>query len=75
MRGRIIKYQPRNGKPTFGYSFLAGREEKAGSRSRGQARLCQEAEAQEALPKAIEEFENTPANQRAMPTFAEFFRR
>ena len=35
MRGRIIKYQPRNGKPTFGYSFLAGREEKSGKPIQG----------------------------------------
>jgi hypothetical protein len=32
MRGSIIKYQPKNGKPTFGYSFVDGRDEKSGKR-------------------------------------------
>ena len=27
MRGTIIKYEPKIGRPTFGYSFVAGRDE------------------------------------------------
>ena len=27
MKGTTIKYTPKRGKPTFGYSFFAGRDE------------------------------------------------
>jgi len=54
-RGR--KYQPASGKPTFAYSFVAGRDETAsGFRSPG-AVSPKKGDAEDALRKAIEEYQ------------------
>ena len=75
MRGTILRYKPRRGKRTFGYSFDAGGDENGKRIRRVKRGFRTEAEAQEALRRAIEEHERTPAAARTVPTFAEFFER
>jgi integrase len=78
MTGTISKRPLKNGEPRWAYSFFAGWIEKDGKRSRDQrtkSGFRTKREAQEALRKAIEERERTPAAQREIPTFAEFFER
>jgi integrase len=77
LKGTTIKYQPAKGKPTFGYSFFAGRDE-AGKRVQKVKRgFSTKAEAEEALRLAIADHQKmpVPTEDRAMPTFAEFFER
>jgi integrase len=75
MRGTIVKYAPKQGKPTFGYYFVAGRDE-MGKRIQVKKRgFAKKADAEKALQKAIEEYERKPVAKQAMPTFSEFFAR
>jgi hypothetical protein len=75
VRGTIRKYQPKSGKPTFAYSFVAGRDE-SGKRVQITRRgFARKADAQAALRAAIDEYQKAPATERAMPTFSEFFAR
>jgi integrase len=75
MRGTIIEHQPKKGKKTFGYSLFLGRDENGKQLRQVKRGFKREKDAQDALRKAIEEFQRTPAVERAMPTFAEFFGR
>ena len=72
MTGTIIRYRPKRGKPTFGYSVDLGRKPD-GKRNRVVKRgFSKESEAQDALRKAIEEHERKPAAERTAPTFGTF---
>jgi integrase len=73
MKGTTIKYKPKRGKPTFGYSFFTGRDANGKRIQRLKRGFATKAQAEEALRKAIEEHERTPAAERVMPTFAEHF--
>ena len=75
MRGTIVKYEPKTGRPTFGFYFVAGRD---GNGKRIQIKkrgFEKKAEAEDALRQAIEEHEKQPAAKKAISTFAEFFAR
>jgi integrase len=75
MKGTTIKYTPKRGRPTFGYTFFAGRDE-TGKRIQPLKRgFATRAEAEAALRAAIEAHRKTPAPERSMPTFAQFFER
>jgi integrase len=75
MRGTTIKYQPKRGKPTFGFTFFAGRDESGKRIQKLKRGFVTKAEAEEALRRAIEAHQNKPAAERKMPTFGEFFER
>jgi hypothetical protein len=75
MRGTIVKYEPKTGRPTFGFYFVAGRDEN-GKRIQVKKRgFEKKTDAEKALQKAIAEYESKPAAKQKMPTFAEFFAR
>jgi integrase len=75
VRGTIIKYKPKRGKPTFGYSFFVGRGENGKRIQKLKRGFVTKAEADEACQRAIAEHQKAPAPERTMPTFAEFFER
>jgi integrase len=75
MKGTIIEHQPKRGRKTFGYSLFLGRDENGKQLRQLKRGFKRERDAQDALRKAIEEFERTPAIERKMPTFAEFVER
>jgi integrase len=75
LKGTTIKYQPKKGKPTFGYSFFAGRKENGSRDQRVKRGFATQKLAEDALREAIAEHQKTPAVERTMPTFAEFFAR
>jgi integrase len=75
MKGTTIRYTPKRGKPTFGYSFFAGRDNNGNRIQRVKRGFATKAEAEEALRKAIEEHKGTPVTLRTIPTFAEHFER
>jgi integrase len=75
MKGTTIKYTPKRGRPTFGYTFFAGRDETGKRRQILRRGFATRAEAEPALRAAIEAHRKTPAPARTMPTFAEFFDR
>ena len=75
MRGSIVKYVPNKGKASFGYYFLAGRDEN-GKRIQVKKRgFEKKTDAEKALQKAIEDYERKPVAKQKMPTFADFFAR
>jgi integrase len=75
MRGTIISRTGKDGKKQWGYSFFAGRDE-AGKRIQKLKRgFAKKGDAEDALRTAIEEHQKTPASERTIPTFAEFFER
>jgi integrase len=75
MRGTIVKYEPKTGRPTFGFYFVAGRDEN-GKRIQIKKRgFEKKTDAEKALQKAIAEYESKPAAKQKVPTFAEFFAR
>jgi hypothetical protein len=75
MRGTIVKYEPKAGRPSFGFYFVAGRDEN-GKRIQIKKRgFAKKTDAEKALKKAIEEYEKKPARERVNLTFAEFFER
>lgn len=75
MRGTIIEHQPKKGKKTFGYSLFVGRDDSGKQLRQVKRGFIKKSEAEDALRKAIEEHQQTPAPERTMPTFAEFFER
>jgi integrase len=75
MKGTTIKYTPKRGKPTFGYTFFAGRDENGKRIQKVKRGFATKAEAEAALRQAIVDHQKTPAAERTMPTFAEFFER
>jgi integrase len=75
VKGTTIKYTPKRGKPTFGYSFFAGRGENGKRIQRLKRGFATRAEAEEALRRAIADHQKIPTPERTMPTFAEFFER
>jgi integrase len=75
VKGTTIKYTPRRGKPTFGYTFFAGRDGDGKRIQKLKRGFTTRAEAEEALRQAIAEHQKAPAPERTMPTFAEFFER
>jgi hypothetical protein len=75
MRGTITKYTPKTGKPTFGYCFVAGRDE-SGKRIQVWKRgFIKRTDAEEALKKAIEEHGKIPLQKQTSLTLSEFFGR
>jgi integrase len=75
MKGTTIKYKPKKGKPSFGYTFFAGRDQNGKRIQKVKRGFGTKKEAEDALAKAIEEHKRIPALQRTVPTFAEFFER
>ena len=75
MKGSTVRYQPKRGKPTFGYTFFAGRDENGKRIQKLKRGFNTKAEAEEALRQAIAQHQKAPAPERTMPTFAEFFER
>jgi integrase len=75
MKGTILTHQPKKGRKTFGYSLFLGRDETGKQLRQVRRGFAREKDAHDALHKAIEEWEHTPAAERIMPTFAEFFTR
>ena len=75
MRGTIIEHTPKQGKKTFGYSLFLGRDASGKQLRLVKRGFAKESEAETALRKAIEERERTPAAERTISTFAEFFER
>jgi integrase len=75
MKGSTIKYTPKRGKATFGYTFFAGRDENGRRLQKVKRGFATKAEAEEALREAIAAHQKTPAAERDMPKFAEFFER
>jgi integrase len=75
MRGTIVKHTPKQGKPTFGYYFVAGRDQNNKRVQIKRRGFAKKTDAEKALKKAIEEFERKPARERVNLTFAEFFER
>jgi integrase len=75
MKGAIISHKPKQGKKTFGYSLFLGRDENGKQLRQVKRGFQRECDAEAALRQAIEEQERTPATERTMPTFAEFFER
>ena len=75
MRGTIVKYTPKQGKPSFGYYFVAGRDEN-GKRIQVKKRgFEKKTDAEKALQKAIEEYQKTPGREQTSFTLATFFER
>ena len=75
MRGTIVKYEPKTGKPTFGFYFVAGRDQ-SGKRIQVKRRgFAKKSDAEDAMRQAIEEHQKQPAAKKVIPTFAEFFAR
>jgi integrase len=72
VKGTIIEHTPKRGRKTFGFSLFLGRDETGKQLRQVKRGFRREKDAEEALRKAIEERERTPAAERAMPTFAEF---
>jgi integrase len=75
MKGTTIKYTPKRGKPTFGYTFFAGRDENGKRIQKLKRGFATKGEAEEALRQAIADHQKSPAIERDMPTFAAFFAR
>jgi integrase len=75
MKGTTIKYTPKRGKPTYGYTFFAGRDENGKRIQKVKRGFTTKGEAEQALRRAIEEHQKSPAAERTMPTFGEFFER
>jgi hypothetical protein len=75
MTGTIIQHKPKKGRKTFGYSIFLGRDETGKQLRQVRRGFSTEKEAQRALRDALEELERTPAPQRTMPTFREFYAR
>ncbi len=75
MKGTTVRYTPARGKPTFGYSFFAGRDESGKRIQKMKRGFATKAEAEEALRTAIEGHQQTPTPviEQATPRFAEFF--
>jgi integrase len=75
MKGTIIEHLPKRGKKTFGYSLFLGRDETGKQLRQVKRGFRREKDAQDALRNAIEGHQRTPAAERAIPTFTEFFER
>jgi integrase len=75
MTGTIIQHTPKRGKKTFGYSLFLGRDENGKQLRQVKRGFARKSEAEAALRAAIEERERTPAPERAVPTFSQFFTR
>ena len=60
MKGTTIKYTPKRGKPTFGYTFFAGRDKNGKRIQKVKRGFATKGEAEEALRKAIEQHQNAP---------------
>jgi len=75
MRGTITRHTPKNGKPTFGYYFVAGRDANGKRIQETKSGFAKKSEAEEALRKAIEARGEAPTLPQKAPTFREFFER
>jgi integrase len=74
VKGTTIKYTPKRGKPTFGYTFFAGRDESGKRIQRVKRGFATKAEAEQALRKAIEERKGSPtAPEDSTRTLNEIF--
>jgi integrase len=76
MQGTIYKRKLKSGEARWAYSFFAGWIQKDGARIRDQrtkSGFRTKREAEEACRKAIKEEQRTPAVERTIPTFSEFF--
>jgi integrase len=65
MKGTTIKYTPKRGKPTFGYTFFAGRDENRKRIQKVKRGFKTEREAAAALRKAIEDCGKAPVTTDA----------
>jgi integrase len=76
VKGTTVKYTPKRGKPTFGYSFFVGRDENGKRIQKLRRGFATKAEAEQALSKAIEAHQKgTDTERTTTPTFAAFFER
>jgi integrase len=75
VKGTTIRYARKKGKPTFGYSFFAGRDKNKKRIQKVKRGFETRDEAEKALRKAIEEHGKAPTTIVNVPTFADFFER
>ena len=61
MKGTTIKYRPKRGKPTFGYSFFAGRDADGKRIQIVKRGFAREKDAEEGCRMAIAEYGKAPA--------------
>jgi integrase len=74
MKGTTVKYTPKRGKPTFGYTFYVGRSENGKRIQKVKRGFRTEREAEEACRKAIAEFGKAPvATDGSIMTLKELF--
>jgi integrase len=74
MRGTILRYEPKRGRPTFGYSFFAGRDENGKRIQKVKRGFVTKGEAEEALREAIAHAGGLTEQKKASEkTFAELF--
>src|SRR6516164_5808180 len=75
MRGTIISHTTKSGKKSWGYSFFTGRDETGKRIQKLRRGFAKKGDAEETLRQAIDDHQHTPAAERAVPAFAEFFER